>query len=291
MCGIGTSCGELLEEVRIPTTEPGQTMEAVVRFFEPHRGKLSAIGIGSFGPIQLHRDAADFGFITTTPKIAWRHFDLAGTVGRAVGAPVAFDTDVNAAALGEATWGAARGLRTILYVTVGTGIGGGAIVEGSLLHGLLHPEMGHIRVPHDHQRDPFAGVCPYHGDCLEGLACGKAIEERWGTRGETLAADHPAWELEAEYLAYACTNWICTLSVQKLVMGGGVMQPHLYGRVRRRVVQLLNGYFERRELTDGIDELIVPAALGGRAGLMGALALAMEEAHRGTSAGAPRNSD
>jgi fructokinase len=178
--------------------------------------------------------------------------------------------------LAEARWGAAQGLQTAIYVTVGTGIGGGALVQGSLLHGLRHPEMGHIRVPHDRKSDPFPGLCPYHGDCLEGLASGPAIEARWGAEPSTLPADHPAFELEAEYLAHACINWICTLSPQRIVLGGGVMEPHLFPPLRKRTRALLNGYIDAPELADQIDAYIVPPALGNRSGILGALALAAD---------------
>jgi fructokinase len=181
---------------------------------------------------------------------------------------VAFDTDVNAAALGESRWGAAQGLDTFLYLTVGTGIGGGSLVNGQLMHGLTHPEMGHIWVPHDRERDPFHGCCPYHGDCLEGLANGSSFRARWGQPGESLAEDHPAWELEAHYLALAMANWICTLSPQKVVLGGGVMRrAQLYPMIRSKVTTLLNAYVQVPE--------IVPPLLGGRAGVLGAIALAL----------------
>jgi fructokinase len=270
ICAVGTPSGELIQEQRIPTTTPAETMEQVIAFFRSRGDKPAAIGIGSFGPVQLDRDSPKYGFITSTPKTAWRDFDLVGTVRTALAVPVAFDTDVNAAALAESFWGAARTLRNFLYVTVGTGIGGGAMVEGSLLHGLSHPEMGHIRVPHDRKRDPFPGLCPYHGDCLEGLASGPALEARWGAAAETLAPDHQAWTLEADYLALACVNWICTLSPQKIVLGGGVMQPHLFPLLRDRVRALLNDYVEAPG--------IVPSPLEGRSGVLGALALAAREA-------------
>jgi len=177
--------------------------------------------------------------------------------------------------LGEYQWGAAQHLHSLIYVTVGTGLGGGGIVRGRLLYGLLHPEMGHIRVPHDWDADPFPGTCPFHGDCLEGLASGPALEARWGQRGETLPADHLAWELEAQYLAYGIVSMICILSPQRVILGGGIMlQTHLFPRIRRLVHQLLNGYIRAPALIDGIDTYIVPAALGERAGVCGAMALA-----------------
>lgn len=198
-----------------------------------------------------------------------------GTLQEALPRTIVFDTDVNGAALGEWRWGAAQGLDTFLYLTIGTGVGGGGMAGGRLLHGLVHPEMGHMRLPHDWQRDPYAGRCPYHGDCLEGMAAGPAIGERWGQRAETLPADHPAWPLEAHYLALALNNLICTFSPQRIVLGGGVMsQPFLFPMVRREVLALLNGYVQHPALLEGIDDYIVPPLLGGRAGVLGAIALA-----------------
>ncbi len=177
LCGVGTGPEDLIT-TQIRTGSPESTIAAAVAWIrEKAGGELSAVGIGSFGPVDLKT-----GHITSTPKAEWRNFDLAGEVRRALGVPVAFDTDVNAAVLGEARWGAARGVANCIYLTIGTGIGGGAIVEGNIVHGLTHPEMGHIRVPRE-ASDTFAGVCPYHGDCLEGLATGPAVEARWGGRG------------------------------------------------------------------------------------------------------------
>ncbi len=199
VCAAGSG-PEDIQVSEFPTTSPAETMARVAEFFRA-RQPVAAIGIASFGPIDPNPESPTFGYITSTPKPGWRNFDFAGTVLRALGKPIAFDTDVNAAALAESRWGAARGLRSFLYVTVGTGLGGGAFIDGRLLHGRLHPEMGHIRVPHDRARDPFPGNCPYHGDCLEGLAAGPAIEARWGQPGHLLPGGHPAWDLEAEYLA------------------------------------------------------------------------------------------
>ncbi len=231
---------------------------------------LRAVGIGSFGPVDLNPDSPSWGFITSTPKVAWRNCDLAGAVGRGLGVPVLFDTDVNAAVRGEARWGAARGVSNCVYLTIGTGIGGGAIVGGNVLQGPTHPEMGHVRVPHDWAEDPFPGCCPYHGDCLEGLAAGPSIAARWGAKGEKLAADHPAWALEAKYLAYGIANIVCTLSPERILVGGGVMrQAHLYQRINAEVERLLAGYLAKIPP-------VVRAELGERAGLLGALALAMD---------------
>lgn len=240
---------------------------------------MAALGIGSFGPIDVRPESPRFGAITTTPKAGWQNTDLVGPLERALQLPVAFDTDVNAAALGEHTWGAAQGLDTFVYITVGTGIGGGGMIEGRLMHGLLHPEMGHMRIVHDRQADPFSGVCPFHGDCLEGLASGPAIEARWRSKGQDLPPDHPAWNLEAQYLAQGATNLICTLSPQRIIMGGGVMrQSILFPEIRRRTLELLNGYIQREEILERMDQYVVPPRLGESAGILGAMALAMKVA-------------
>lgn len=275
VCAIGTGPDDIRAMSRFATTAPDATTARAIAFFRPHQDALTAIGIGSFGPLDLDPGSPTFGWITDTPKPGWAHTDLAGAVRRALGVPVAFDTDVNAAAMGEYQWGAAQHLDSLIYVTVGTGLGGGGMVHGRLIHGLIHPEMGHIRVPHDRVADPFAGTCPFHGDCLEGLASGAALEARWGQRGEALPADHPAWELEAQYLAYGMVSIICIWSPQHLLLGGGVMsQTHLFPRIRRLVHRLLNGYIRAPALIDGVDTYIVPPALGERAGVLGAMALA-----------------
>jgi fructokinase len=277
VCAVGTGPHDL-ELCSFSTTSPQATMEAVIGFFRFRQG-LRAVGIGSFGPVDLLPTSPSFGHITTTPKLAWRNFDLAGTVRKALDLPVGFDTDVNTAALGEARWGVAQGICDFLYVTVGTGIGGGALVDGKSLHGLQHPEMGHIRVPHDWAKDPYAGACAYHGDCLEGLASGPAIEARWGIAGMDLSPEHPAWELEAHYLALGLVNWVCTLSPQRIIMGGGVMQQaHLFPIIRRQLQQQLNGYIQSSMLLDGIEEYVVPPGLGNRSGVLGALVLAEKAA-------------
>jgi fructokinase len=216
-----------------------------------------------------------FGYITATPKPGWANTEFLGRISRALRVPVGFDTDVNAGALGEATWGAAKGLETFVYLTVGTGIGGGGMVNGQLLHGLLHPEMGHLRVPHDLVKDPYPGACPFHGDCFEGLAAGPALLGRWGRRAEELPPDHAAWRLEAHYLALGLVNLICTLSPQRIILGGGVMQQTgLFPMVRQNIQQLLSGYLQVPAILEQIDQYIVPAALGSRAGVLGAIALA-----------------
>ncbi len=283
ICGVGSGPGDLkTQEIR--TTGPAETTRAAIEFFRGHHPAVQAVGIGSFGPVDLDPSSRTFGFITSTPKLAWQNFDLAGSVRRALNVPVGFDTDVNAAALGEARWGAAQGLDDFLYLTVGTGIGGGAMVRGQLIHGAMHPEMGHIRIPHDLNTDPFPGTCPFHGDCLEGLASGPAMEQRWGTPATQHAPHHPAWTLEARYLALALNNWVCTLSPRRIVLGGGVMQQQqLFPLIRAELAQLLNGYIRITEVTEGLDEFVVPPALGARAGVLGSLVLAEQAEHTGVN--------
>ncbi len=274
VCGVGSGPDDLAT-VSLPTTTPSATVDCAVQFLaEAGGGRLRAVGIGSFGPVDLDPASATHGFITSTPKPGWRNYDLAGAVGRALHVPVGFDTDVNAAALGEARWGAARGLADFLYLTVGTGIGGGAMVNGAVVHGLVHPEMGHFRVPHDGARDPFPGVCPFHGDCLEGLASGPAIAARWRVPPEELPSHHPAWLLEAQYLAAGLAALVCTLSPRRIVMGGGVMrQRQLFPLIRTELARLLNGYIQHRALEQMEDYVVLPE-LGDRAGVLGALILA-----------------
>lgn len=288
VCAVGTGPDDILAEARFATTTPEETLGRAVQFFRAHGRRLRAVGIASFGPVDLRPDSPTYGFITTTPKPGWAKTDLVGTIRRALDVPVGFDTDVNGAALGEQRWGAAQGLDTFVYLTIGTGIGGGGMVGGKLLHGLVHPEMGHIRLPRDPggpgpHADPFPGICPFHGDCLEGLACGPALEARWGQSPETLPSEHPAWTLEAHYLALAVANLICALSPQRVLMGGGVMKArHLFPLIRAEVQELLNGYVQAPEIVDQIDRYIVPPALGGRAGVLGALVLAQQAAQAWT---------
>lgn len=278
VCAAGTGPQDL-ETIQIPTTTPAATLEAALEFFRRFRSELRAVGIASFGPVDLHPGSWTYGYITSTPKPGWRNFDIAGCIRKSLDVPVGFDTDVSGAALAEARWGAAQGLSDLLYLTVGTGIGGGAIVDGKVLHGLVHPEMGHIRIPHDRVEDPFAGCCPFHGDCLEGLAAGPAIMARWGMNASALPGDHPGLALEARYLALGLANWVCTLSPRRIVLGGGVMnQGRLFPLIRAELLRLLNGYIQAGEITDGADRYVVPAMLGSRAGVLGALVLAEQAA-------------
>jgi fructokinase len=277
VCAVGSGPHDLRVAAPFPTTTPAATITRAIEFFQQQSEPIAAIGIGAFGPVDPEPSSVTYGYITSTPKPGWQQTDLGGQVARAVGVPMAFDTDVNAAALGEHRWGAAQDVDTMLYLTVGTGIGGGALVHGHLLHGLLHPEMGHIRVPHNWQDDPFAGVCAFHGDCLEGLAAGPAIERRWERRGEMLSPEHPAWALEAHYLALGLVSYICTLAPQRIILGGGVMQQDfLFPLIREKVQSLLNGYVQVPAILEQINTYIIPPGLGKNAGVLGAIALAQQ---------------
>jgi fructokinase len=265
-CAIGAGPDDLRATETIATTTPAETIERVIAFFD-REGPVAAVGIGSFGPIDPHPESATWGYITSTPKPGWAHTDVAGEISRRLEVPVAFDTDVNAAALGEHRWGAAQGLDTFSYITVGTGIGGGGMAGGNLLHGLVHPEVGHLRIPHDRDRDPFDGVCPFHGDCLEGLASGRAIEARWGRRPQDLDGDSRVWELQAQYLALGLVSVISVLSPERILLGGGVMrQPALLPLVQSEVATLMNGYQQAGT--------IMSPTLAPRSGVLGAIALA-----------------
>jgi fructokinase len=258
----------------IPTTTPEETIGRVVAFFE-EAGPVVAVGIGSFGPIDRRPTSPTWGYITTTPKAGWANTDVGQEIGRRLSVPVAFDTDVNAAALGEHRCGAAKGLDTFCYITVGTGIGGGGMARGRLLRGLVHPEFGHMRIPHDREMDPFPGVCPYHGDCWEGLASGRAIEARWGREPPELRDCEAVWALEAHYLALGLVAVICVLSPERVVLGGGVMnQPGLLSLVQRQVRTLMNGYLDDAAFGTGIARYFALPELGDRSGVLGAIALA-----------------
>lgn len=280
ICLIGSSPEKILAEKRIPTTTPEATIHEAIAFFEPFAAgaALAAVGIASFGPLDLDPDSETYGQITSTPKPGWRGTDFVAMIQRRLSLPITFDTDVNAAAFGEQYWNKEwRQRDPFLYTTVGTGIGTGVIINGKPLHGLIHAEAGHISIPHDWQRDPFPGICPYHGDCLEGLASGVAMQKRWGQPPENLANDHPAWELEAEYLALALTNYIYAYSPRQIVLGGGVAQhAGLIQRVRVKIPQRNNGYIQSSMLAQDIDQYIQPPGLGYRSGALGAMAMAIK---------------
>ena len=270
--------GEILAQTRISTDAPEVTLAAARQFFETviaEHGELSALGIAAFGPLDLRNGSPTYGHLLATPKHGWAGTDLVAPFARRFGCAVSIDTDVNAAAIAETSQGAARGCRTAVYVTVGTGIGGGVVSSGRPVHGLMHPELGHVRIPHDLQRDPYGGSCPYHGDCFEGLACGPAIQQRWGVPGGELPDDHPAWALEADYLASGMVALACILSPHKIVLSGGVgRRPGMPEAVATRLEELLADYMPSPQ--------IVAPVLGDRAGVLGALALAMSTAYSAT---------
>lgn len=274
-CIVAIDPNNVIEEVRITTTAPQETLTKVKEFFKKFSG-ISSIGIACFGPLDLNPQSSTYGYITSTPKLEWQNTDIRGWISQELNLPVAIDTDVNAAALAEGKWGACQGLDTYVYITIGTGVGGGAIVNGLPLHGLVHPEMGHLVLPHDLNNDPFPGCCPFHHDCFEGLACGPAINLRWKASAESLPISHPAWELEAHYISLALQTIICTLSPERIVLGGGVMQrSHLFPIIRQKTQKLLNDYIRSEQILKKIETYIVPPALGSRSGVCGAIALAL----------------
>ena len=274
VCALGNEKGEVFERESFPTREPEPTISDIISYFTG-RG-IEALGVSSFVPLDLNEDSSTYGSITTTPKPGWQNVPLRTRLMDALGVPVGIDTDVNGAALGEALLGAGKGLKSLVYYTIGTGVGGGAYDHGRLLHGLVHPEMGHMLLrPHADDPAPH-GFCPYHDGCLEGMACGKAIEQRWGVPARELPPEHIAWQIEAEYLAQMCVNTIVMLSPQRIVLGGGVMhQEHLFPMVRKRTLELLGGYVAHPAILEHIDSYIVPPALGNNSGAVGSLLLAV----------------
>jgi len=238
---------------------------------------IEALGIGSFGPVDLHPESDTYGYITATPKLAWQNTPLLAPFKEALGIPVGFDTDVNGAAYGESVFGAGQGCKSLLYVTIGTGIGGGIVLDGQLVHGMLHSEMGHILLRQEPDDPAPKGFCPFHEGCLEGLASGPALEKRWGRPGKELPDDHPAWDLEARYLAQMCADAVMFLSPEMIILGGGVMhQRQLFPKIRAYTKALMNGYIQAKPVLGGLEDYIVPPALGDRAGVTGALLLARD---------------
>lgn len=262
---------EILERISIPTESPAVTLPRMKEFFR--ETDVEALGIGCFGPIDLDEHSDTYGYITKSPKLAWADCNMVGTFSSALGVPVGFDTDVNAAILGEVTWGAAKGCDTAIYITVGTGVGVGVYCNGKLLHGLVHPEAGHILLQR-HPKDSYQGGCPFHANCLEGLASGPALEARWGKPARELAGCRAVWELEAYYIAQAVVNYILTYSPQKIILWGGVMhQKQLFALVREQVREMLGGYIKHPLLEGNMENYIVAPALGENPGILGAFAL------------------
>ncbi len=270
--GVVDGDGRILKQASCPTRLPDETLQDILAFFEGE--DLSAMGIATFGPVDLQPHSPTYGHITHTPKLAWRGFPLLSTIQGALQVPCAIDTDVNGAVLAEATLGAAKGLKNAVYFTVGTGIGGGLLSEGKLVHGLIHPEWGHTVVAR-HPDDPLArSICPYHSNCAEGFANGPAMQTRWATPAQNLPADHCAWALEAWYLAQLCQNAMMSVSPERIILGGGVMQQQaLFPLVRTALKELLGGYLESPAITD-MDTYVVPPALAPDSGLIGGALLA-----------------
>jgi fructokinase len=280
ICCIGNDKGEILDSCRVDTETPAITMPKIINFFKK-QSELASIGIGAFGPVDLNLESNTYGYITHTPKTKWKMYNFLGEMRKHFDIPMGFDTDVNVAALGEYTWGAAKDLSDFLYITVGTGVGVGHIVNHQFAHGLIHPEMGHIIVNKSvDDLDSFNGICPYHSNCLEGMAAGPAINARWEVdHCSVLPTEHLAWEIEADYLAQALRNYILICSPKKIIIGGGVMnQKQLFPLIRNKVQTLLNGYVHHPYILDNINNYIVPPGLGGEAGMKGAIALAIQTA-------------
>ncbi|WP_024120399.1 ROK family protein [Bacillus halotolerans] len=272
VCAVGTEDGTIIDRIEIPTAMPDETIEKVIQYFRQF--SLQAIGIGSFGPVDLDVNSKTYGTITATPKPGWRHYPFLKTIKEEMNIPVGFSTDVNAAALGESLFGAAKDFDGCLYITVGTGIGAGAIIEGRLLQGLSHPEMGHIYIRR-HPDDTYQGKCPYHKDCFEGLASGPAIESRWGKKAADLSHVNEVWELEGYYIAQALAQYILILAPKKMILGGGVMnQSQLFPYIYQYVPKIMKSYFNFSELSESINEYIVAPHLGRNAGIIGTFVLA-----------------
>lgn len=270
VCAIGDESGKIYEQVSIPTETPEITMPKLISYFEER--KIEALGIGCFGPIDPDKKSETYGYITSTPKLAWADYNIVGTMEKSLMIPVGFDTDVNGSVLGEVTFGQAKGKNCVVYVTIGTGVGAGIYIEGKLLHGMLHPEAGHILLS-KREDDTYEGKCPYHKTCMEGLAAGPAIQERWGKRAADLKDDERVWDLEAYYIAQALVDYILILSPQMIILGGGVMhQEQLFPQIRSYVKKMMNGYIKTKEMAD-LDHYIVPASLHDDQGIMGALEL------------------
>ena len=271
VCAIGDETGKILDQVSIPTLTPEETMPKIIDYFQD-KG-IEALGVAAFGPVDVNPESPNYGRILDTPKLAWRQYPLLSTLKEALSVPMKLDTDVNGSCLGEMTYGSAKGLDSVIYITIGTGIGVGIAMGGKLVHGMLHPEAGHILIT-PQKGDEEHCVCPYHKNCLEGLASGPSIEKRWGTKAVNLVDKAEVWELESEYLAQAIMNFILTVSPQRIILGGGVMhQEQLFPLIRKKVQEKMNGYIRTPELAD-MDHYIVPASLNDDQGILGCIRLA-----------------
>lgn len=272
VCAVANEDLEIIERVSFPTTTPEETMELVIKYFKEYQDKLKGIGIGSFGPIDVDQDSLTYGYITTTPKTSWQNFNFVGAMKEHFSLPIAWTTDVNAAAYGEYAFGKGKGLSSVVYYTIGTGIGGGALQNGRFVEGFSHPEMGHMMVM-PHKKDSFTGNCPFHGNCLEGMAAGPAIEKRTGKKGQNIQQDDELWDIEAYYIAQCAYNTTLMLSPDVIIFGGGVMkQHHMIKKVQQAFENLMQGYVKTPSLTN----YIVTPELEDNAGTLGCLALAKE---------------
>lgn len=277
VCAVGDENGQILERASIVTENPDKTMPEILEFFRQYT--LDAIGIGTFGPVNLDRTSPTYGYITSTPKISWRNFNLLGSMKREFAVPIGLDTDVNASAIGEASYGITRGLDSSIYITVGTGIGVGVILDGKAVHGMQHPEAGHILLVR-HPEDNYTGRCPYHPNCLEGLASGPAIEERFGVKAAELPGDSLAWEIESFYLAQALVDFTLVYSPKRIVLGGGVMhQKQLFPKIREKYREMLNHYLDTPYVKD-LNNYIVPYSLDDNQGIMGCIRIGLDEMER-----------
>lgn len=275
VCAIGDNNGNILDRYIVPTTEVEETMNSLLNYFKDK--DLSSLGIGSFGPIDLNKKSDTYGFITTTPKMGWENTDVIGFF-KQLNVPIGFDTDVNAACLGEAKYGSGKDLNNVVYGTIGTGIGFGVYLNGQLVHGLMHPETGHMILnKHEIDRD-FIGPCPYHDSCLETLASGPSIEKRWHKKAYDLYDNDEVWNLEAYYLGQAISNCILCYSPEKIILGGGVMRkPDLIELVREETLKNLNGYIKKEEIINHINEYIVLPELKDDSGILGSIELGKME--------------
>lgn len=273
VCALGKEDGTILEQISIPTTTPEETIPKIVNYFKD-KG-IAALGVAAFGPVDVNLESDTYGYILDTPKLAWRHKEFLGALRRELDVPMGLDTDVNGSCLGEVTYGCAKGLDSVIYITIGTGVGVGVYVNGKLLHGMLHPEGGHILLTR-HQEDPKGGICPYHKNCLEGFASGPSIEARWGRKAVDLKDDLKVWEIESFYIAQALVDYIMILSPQKIILGGGVMhQEQLFPMIREKVNEMLCGYIVTKEIKD-MEHYIVPASLHDDQGIMGCIKLGLD---------------
>ncbi len=273
VCATGTKDGKILDQITLPTLKPEDTIPGIIDYFKDKN--IAALGIASFGPVDLNPDSPTYGHITTTPKPGWADYDIVGAFKKALNIPIGFDTDVNGSLLGEVTFGDSKGLSDVIYITIGTGVGGGIMAGGKLLHGMLHPELGHMLL-RSHPSDPYPGRCPFHRNCLEGMAAGPAIEDRWGAKGKDLASNDAVWELEAYYIGQALVNLILTLSPKRIILGGGVMnEKQLFKLIREETKKQLGGYIDTPLLHD-MDGYIVPASLNDDQGILGCINLAAD---------------